>query len=223
MRRLQHIKERVLATHCLSARLPMHRLLLEDFHCFFIACRQRNSASLQLASSGLFFIRSFQGYETTAITTCFSLLLLGIHQDCQKKLFEEIQNILPDPQKPIEYRDIEKMGYLDRFLKEVLRKWGPAVVLSRSLKDDIKLGMLTKVRFDLKYRLFKIKFVLDDTYTIPKGANFVFWIRSLHYNPKIWPEPDKFDPDRFLPENIAKRPPNTYIPFSTGSRNCIGL
>lgn len=72
---------------------------------------------------------------------CFSLLLLGIHQDCQEKLFEEIQTILPDPQKPLEYRDIEKMGYLDRFLKEVLRKWGPAVVLSRSLKDDVKLGI----------------------------------------------------------------------------------
>lgn len=60
--------------------------------------------------------------------------------------------------------------------------------------------------------------------TVPEDTIIIISIMHLHRNPQIWGENVlEFDPDRFLPENAAKRPPCSYIPFSAGPRNCIGI
>ncbi|GFS45699.1 cytochrome P450 4C1 [Trichonephila inaurata madagascariensis] len=59
-------------------------------------------------------------------------------------------------------------------------------------------------------------------YTIPKGSDCFILISVLHKDKEVFPDPEKFDPDRFLPENFAKIPEYGYIPFSVGPRNCIG-
>ena len=61
-----------------------------------------------------------------------------------------------------------------------------------------------------------------DGYLIPKGSIVSCCIAALHRNPDVWPDPLKFDPDRFLMENIETQNPFSYIPFSAGPRNCIG-
>ena len=59
-------------------------------------------------------------------------------------------------------------------------------------------------------------------YYIPPKTDLVIDIFDLHRDPNYWPNPEKFDPDRFLPELVKTRHPFAYIPFSAGIRNCIG-
>ena len=65
-------------------------------------------------------------------------------------------------------------------------------------------------------------FLFPDPYVFPAGSNMYIPIIHLHKDPDVWPEPEKFDPDRFLPDEVAKRHRCSYIPFSFGARNCIG-
>lgn len=57
---------------------------------------------------------------------------------------------------------------------------------------------------------------------MPAGCTVAVHLHALHHDPRWFPKPDVFDPDRFLPENSARRHPFAYVPFSAGPRNCIG-
>jgi len=59
--------------------------------------------------------------------------------------------------------------------------------------------------------------------TIPKGGQVFIPIYSIHRDPTIWPNPEKYDPERFSPEGKQSREPYLYFPFGSGPRNCIGM
>lgn len=61
-----------------------------------------------------------------------------------------------------------------------------------------------------------------DGFEVPEGTNAVIVTYALHRDPRYFPDPEAFQPERFLPENTAGRPPYAFIPFSAGLRNCIG-
>lgn len=65
--------------------------------------------------------------------------------------------------------------------------------------------------------------IIPGEYTLPKGSSVVLGIMKLHRDAEHWNDPLKFDPDRFLPEQISKRHPYSYVPFSAGPRNCLGF
>lgn len=64
--------------------------------------------------------------------------------------------------------------------------------------------------------------IFSESYIVPSGTILYIPIKLIQRNPDFWPNPDVFDPDRFLPEKIQNRHPYSYLPFSAGSRNCIG-
>lgn len=77
----------------------------------------------------------------------------------------------------------------------------------------------------MRYIRIKKKILLNagEGIYIPKGTEALIAITSIHRNPEVWSNPDKFDPDNFTPEAIQKRHPYAYVPFSAGPRNCIGM
>lgn len=64
--------------------------------------------------------------------------------------------------------------------------------------------------------------VPDDSLIIEKGQQLIIPVHSLHNDPEYYPDPEVFDPERFSPEQTAKRPSGTYLPFGDGPRICIG-
>lgn len=129
------------------------------------------------------------------------MLLLAQHQNVQNALVEEINEVYADDDE-ITFESLGKLQYMERVIKESLRIAPVGPVIFREAMED---------------------FEIQPGVVIPKGTTFILNIFALHRQKPIWGEKaDVFDPDNFLPENVAKRHPCSFIPFSTGRRNCIG-
>jgi cytochrome P450 len=70
--------------------------------------------------------------------------------------------------------------------------------------------------------LFTLLYVFLAGYILPKDVTVGIMVHGMHHNPQVYPDPEAFKPERFLPENRAGRHPYAFIPFSGGIRNCIG-
>ncbi|XP_026313547.1 cytochrome P450 4c3-like [Hyposmocoma kahamanoa] len=138
--------------------------------------------------------------EASAKITSFLLLMMAFHPDCQDKLYYEIKTVIGDEDRPVTNEDLKQMPYLDMAFKEVLRLFPIGAMLQRSIHEDMALS----------------------TSILPGGSSVVIPIYHLHRDPRFWDNPDDFDPERFNPENINKRHPYCYIPFSLGSMDCLG-
>ncbi|KAK7866651.1 hypothetical protein R5R35_000268 [Gryllus longicercus] len=142
----------------------------------------------------------FEGHDTTSSAISWALFLLGCNPECQEKAVAELRDIFGDSRRPPTLRDLSEMRYLERCIKEALRLYPPVPMVARHLNEDARIG----------------------EYTVPAGTTAVIVTYMLHRDPQVFPMPDHFIPDRFLPENCAGRHPYAYIPFSAGPRNCIG-
>ena len=65
--------------------------------------------------------------------------------------------------------------------------------------------------------------VPDSKVIIEKGKTVMISVYSIHHDPEYYPDPEKYDPDRFSQEEIDKRHPYSFLPFGAGPRNCIGI
>ncbi|XP_029666547.1 cytochrome P450 4C1-like [Formica exsecta] len=142
----------------------------------------------------------FAGHDTTAISVSWALFCIGNDFKCQEKIHEELKEIFKDSQRPASVKELSQLKYLERVIKESRRLYPSIPAILRKISEDVKM----------------------DNYVIPKDTSVGAPIMLVHRNPAVWSDPLKFDPDRFLPENLKHIHPYAYIPFGAGPRNCIG-
>lgn len=171
----------------------------------------------------------FEGHDTTAAGSSFFLSMLGIHQDIQDRVIQELDEIFGDSDRPATFADTLEMKYLERCLMETLRMYPPVPIIARQLRQDVKLGensifytMISYYQIIIHKTFNKSLFSVSGDYTLPAGATIVIGTFKIHRLPEVYPNPDKFDPDNFLPERTANRHYYAFIPFSAGPRSCVG-
>jgi cytochrome P450 family 6 len=133
----------------------------------------------------------------------FSTYELALNQDIQDRLRDEINEVLSSHNGEVTYDAIMEMKYLDMVFNETLRRYPIVdVQIRKSVKD----------------------FAIPNTkLVIPAGTGILVPTYALQNDEKYFENPTKFDPERFNDENVKKQVPYTYIPFSEGPRQCIGL
>lgn len=157
----------------------------------------------------------------------FTLYELALNQNIQTKVREEIKRVIAKHNGELTYEGMMEMEYLGRviegnnyyfiikifestsnnrlliFILETLRKYPPGFILSRVCTKDYK--------------------VPDSDLVINKGTPIIIPAYGLHMDGRYWPDPDKFDPDRFTEDQKSTRHNYTYLPFGEGPRVCIGM
>nr|XP_042895147.1 cytochrome P450 4c3 [Parasteatoda tepidariorum] len=143
----------------------------------------------------------FAGHDTTAVGMSWALYLIGQDPKVQRKCQEELEEIFGDDyDRPFTIEDVKNLKYIECVLKESQRLYPSLPYIGREISHDVTVN----------------------GYSIPTGTNCMIFTYMLHRDEEIFPNPEVFDPDRFLPENSVGRHPFAYVPFSAGPRNCIG-
>ncbi|XP_063858470.1 cytochrome P450 3A41-like isoform X1 [Scylla paramamosain] len=152
-----------------------------------------------IAQSVLFIIA---GYETTASLLDFSSFLLAKHKNQQQRLREEVRQLVKK-YGGITYHGIMEGKLLKACLQETLRLYPPALFMERYCTKAYKLP--------------------GTDLTIRPGDIVQAPIWALHHDPRHWPDPEAFIPDRFLPENKGNINSFAHMPFGMGPRNCLAM
>lgn len=141
------------------------------------------------------------GQDSVGAAVAFCLFLLTQHPEHQDKCVSELNAIFEDDtERAPTMKDLREMRYLEQCIKETLRLYPSVPLIARKISEDITVG---------KYKL-------------PAGSNILVVPYATHRLPHVYPDPERFDPDRFAADAVDQRHPYAYLPFSAGPRNCIG-
>lgn len=143
----------------------------------------------------------FAGHDTTATGISWALFLIGHYPEKQQLIHDELDLIFGDDRdRYVTPEDLKQMKYLECALKESQRIYPSVPFVSRNCTEPFTVGGVT----------------------LPKNSVVQIATYFLHRDPKVFPKPEEFHPERFLPENSKGRHPYAYVPFSAGPRNCLG-
>lgn len=138
------------------------------------------------------------GHETTTLVLAWTIYFISTRPEVVERMAAEISFL--NGRAP-EYEDLSRLRYIRMVVEEVMRLYPPVWILSRTVVADDEIG----------------------GYQISAGAELLVLPYVTHRHPQWWQDPDRFCPERFLPENSAGRPRGAYLPFGAGPRTCIGL
>jgi len=148
----------------------------------------------------LFVVFVIGGSDTTAHGLSYALHCLVSNPDAMAKAVEEVDSVLKNDQISPESSQVGDLLYIHMCMKEAWRMYPIAGGSAREVTEAITMGR----------------------HTFEKGVILYPFGAASHYNEKNWPNPHKYDPERFAKENEGMRPRGAYIPFSQGPRDCIG-
>jgi cytochrome P450 len=138
------------------------------------------------------------GHETTAHALTWTWYLLSQHPHAEQKLHAELDTVLQGRMPRID--DLEALPYNRMVFSEAMRLYPPVWIVARRNPNAWSLGK----------------------FTFPPGS-FIFISQYLmQRDARFFPDPDRFDPERWTPEAAAQRPRYSYFPFGGGPRQCIG-
>lgn len=151
------------------------------------------------------------GYHTTSATLAYSCYCLAQNEDVQNKARAEIREALENSKSAkLDYDTLNSLPYLEAVIYETLRLYPPVTQTERQCSEDYVLKVNTP-------HLGKREIPL------PKGTGILIPIYAIHHMEEYYPNPRKFTPERFLPENKDSLVQCTFLSFVTGPRNCIGM
>ncbi|KAK9828027.1 hypothetical protein WJX81_001818 [Elliptochloris bilobata] len=160
-------------------------------------------SELEAAAQAFTFLLA--GYETTASALAFTVYCIAANPDKCEKLLQEVDAVARGG--PVGHAELERMPYLEACLKEGLRLYPPGPFAVREATEDMEVR----------------------GHVIPRGAWVHVPMYSIQRDPEVWPEPEAFEPERWIPAGAEKRAPadaaphGAWMPFGDGTRSCIGM
>ncbi|MCA1616587.1 MAG: cytochrome P450, partial [Acidobacteria bacterium] len=140
------------------------------------------------------------GHETTANALAWTWHLLAQHPAVETRLHAELDEVLGKGARPPAVEDLPALRYTEMVFSESMRLHPPAWTVGRLAVRDYTAG----------------------GYTIPAGSLVLVSQFVMHRDPRFWPDPLRFDPERWTPEAKESRPQYSYFPFGAGARRCVG-
>jgi cytochrome P450 len=139
------------------------------------------------------------GHETTANALSWMWYLLALNTEARDRMLAEVDSVLGAERQPT-FDDVAQLRWTQACFEEAMRMFPPAWLVPRvCVQDDV-----------------------IDGHRIKRGATILIPIHALHHDERFWPQPETFDPTRFLPENVKQHHRSAYLPFGGGRRICAG-